>query len=426
MDIIDEYRSQINDLNTVIARIGRLSSFFNKIETVDAVTDIFQLFIEELRSLFSIKYAGLLLLDKQELEFQLVCSNPPEAAGDCSSQYAEEVDAGVFGWAISQNKFSVLPDRYSADSVTVIFPLKRNRRVFGAVLAKLDADKDIMNSEQQSYLSVFFKQLTMAIGNAVYLEQINRQRNELEKYRRKIEAELLSAKKIQENIIPKKFPVFTSVFFNAYYQPYEKIGGDFYDVLKINERRFMAVIADVSGHGVPAALGTSAIKSAVYGGINPLHYDFQASVASIIRNLQVSFTDEQYATLFLGDFDLSARRITYASFGHMPVIQHNQITNVIQLLESNNLFVSSLEFENIKYNSARIGETDTFLMYTDGIIESANKNGDMFGLEKLISLVKSSRKELLLKTLLKQNAVFCAGEVIDDDIAILQISFGSL
>lgn len=423
---VEDYRRQINDLNTVIGRVARLSNFFNKIETVDSVKEIFNLFIDELKSLFEIKFAGLFLLDKDELDFELFTVNPQELFKECQNLFTEDVEAGVFGWAINQSKFSVLPDKNDLDKLTVVFPLKRNRRIFGAVIVKMAADKDFLNSEQQSYLSVFFKQLTMALGNAVYLEEINKQKNELEKYRKRIEAEMLSAKKIQENIIPKKFPMISTTFFNAVYQPYEKIGGDFYDVLKINDRHFVAVIADVSGHGVPAALGTAAIKTAVYGSVHPLRYNFMNTVGDIVRNLQVMFSDEQYATMFIGDFDLVNRKITYCSFGHMPVIQHNRSTNHITLLEANNLFVNCWEIDKLISATAKIGETDTFLLFTDGIIECVDNSGEMYGLDRLKDLVKSSSKEHLIKAVLKQNTQFCQQQVADDDIAVLQISMNNL
>jgi len=422
---IEDYRRQINDLNSVIGRVARLSNFFNKIETVDSVKEIFNLFIDELKSLFDIKFAGLFLLDKAELDFELFCVNPQEMFSDCNKLFVEDVEAGVFGWAIKQSKFTVLPDRSDVVSPTVVFPLKRNCRIFGAVIVKMAANKDFLNSEQQSYLSVFFKQLTMALGNAVYLEEINNQKNELEKYRKRIEAEMLSAKKIQENIIPKIFPVITSVFFNAVYQPYEKIGGDFYDVIKINDRHFIAVIADVSGHGVPAALGTAAIKTAVYGSVHPLRYDFMNTVCDIVHNLQVLFSEEQYATMFIGDFDLLTCKVTYCSFGHMPVIQHNRSTNHVALLEANNLFVNCWEIDKLVSATAKIGEKDTFLLFTDGIVETVDNSGEMYGMERLKQLVITNSKEHLIKAVLKQNAQFCQQQIIDDDIAALQISMHS-
>jgi len=348
---IADYKIQIDNLNLVITRIDKLSNFYSRIEAADSVAEIFRLFTEELAVLLKIDFSGLFLLSDDELEFEMKVVSPVKFSSACASVYNEAVKSGVFGWAINQKRFSVVPYPGTMISIEkkqgllIIFPMKRNRKIFGAIISQLQIGQRSLSSEQQTFLSIISKQATLALGNALYLVKINTQKAVLEKYKKRIDEELNAAKRIQEGIIPTSFDEISGVEFRSKYLPYHKIGGDYFDVVKIDKYRFVAVMADVSGHGVPAALGTAILKSAVYSSVNSLNFNFQESVVELYRHLWHSLPEEQFATMFIGCFNVVTHKVEYYSFGHLPVIHRKHKGNIEYLKATSGIIgISQLEF----------------------------------------------------------------------------------
>ncbi len=420
---MEDYRDQIDNLNFVISNINKLSNFYSKIESTDSIHNIYSYYIEEIKSLFVIDYLGLYLLDNGELEFLLKDVYPKNKIKTCQEDFNNSIQSNIFGWAIKQNKFSVIPheDGLNNSKLTIIFPLKRNKKIFGALINVIETSQSSLSNEQQAYLSIISKQLTLALGNAQYLEKINSQKNILEKYKKGNEKELNLAKKIQQNIIPKTFPLINNVSFNSSYQPYEKIGGDFFDVIKISNRKFVAIIADISGHGVPAALGTATLKSALYSSITPVQFDLTKSVKNLYKHLIDSFYSEQYTTLFVGEFDIITKKIKYYSFGHLPIFHLSYINNKIDFLESTTGFVGINEIKEFEFNTAYFNRGDTLLLLTDGVIEATDKDYNIFGFDKVVEIMKTKRKDRVITEILKEMKLFSNGVKNDDDVAILQI-----
>ena len=434
---MEDYKTQIDNLNFVISKINKLSNFYSKIESTDSIYEIFSHFVNEIKSLFVIEYLGLFLLDDDDIEFVLKDIFPKNKKEICLKNFNNNIQSNIFGWAIKQNKFSVIPhiksdkknrinENFDGESLdyeklTIIFPLKRNNKIFGALVNELRTSQSSLNNEQQAYLSIISKQLTLALGNALYLEKINTQKNTLEKYKKRNEKELNLAKKIQQNIIPKTFPNINNINFNSSYQPYEKIGGDFFDVIKISNRKFVAVIADISGHGVPAALGTATLKSALYSSITPVQFDLTKSVKTLYKHLINSFYSEQYSTLFVGEFDIITKKIRYYSFGHLPVFHLAYRKNQINFLEATTGFVGINEIKKFEFNTAYFDRGDTLLLLTDGVIETTDIDYNIFGFDKVIDILKTKKKDRVIIEILSEMKKFSNGVKIDDDVAILQI-----
>jgi len=431
---MEDYKTQIDNLNFVISKINKLSNFYSKIESTDSVHDIFSYFTQEIKSLFVIEYLGLFLLNGDEVEFLMKEIYPKNKEETCLKEFNNSIQSNVFGWAINQNKFSVIPhidndektdkteyEGSESKKLTIIFPLKRNKKIFGALINEIRTNQSSLNNEQQAYLSIISKQLTLALGNALYLEKINLQKNILEKYKKSNEKELNLAKKIQQNIIPKSFPPINNINFNSSYQPYEKIGGDFFDVIKINNRKFVAIIADISGHGVPAALGTATLKSALYSSITPVQFDLTKSVKNLYKHLSDSFYKEQYTTLFIGEFDIITKKIRYYSFGHLPIFHLSYRKNKISFLEATTGFVGINKIKDFEFNTSYFDRGDTLLLLTDGVIEATDKDYNIFGFDKVIEIMKTKRKDRVISEILKEMKKFSNGIKNDDDVAILQI-----
>jgi sigma-B regulation protein RsbU (phosphoserine phosphatase) len=196
-----------------------------------------------------------------------------------------------------------------------------------------------------------------------------------------VENELATARRIQTSILPRALPELTGLRLAASYRPMTQVAGDFYDFLRLDGRRVTVLVADVSGHGVPAALIASMLKVAFAQ--QAKHAADPASVLAGLNSILNGVLDGQFVTAACAHIDLAAHTITYAGAGHPPAILVRRSSGEILELEENGLFLGP--FKNASYTniSAPFDRGDRLLLYTDGIVEATFTDGEPFGPERL-------------------------------------------
>jgi sigma-B regulation protein RsbU (phosphoserine phosphatase) len=196
-----------------------------------------------------------------------------------------------------------------------------------------------------------------------------------------VESELATARRIQTSILPRTLPDLTGLRLAASYRPMTQVAGDFYDFLQIDERRVTVLVADVSGHGVPAALIASMLK--VGFAQQAVHAADPASVLAGLNGILNGVLDGQFVTAACAHIDLDAHAVIYAGAGHPPAMLFRQASGDIVELAENGLFLGP--FRKASYANMRVPFHcgDRLLMYTDGIVEATFSDGDAFGAERL-------------------------------------------
>ena len=184
----------------------------------------------------------------------------------------------------------------------------------------------------------------------------------------------------------------------------------------------MFVIADISGHGVDATLGTATLKATLYSSINPIRYNLQTSVNTLVKKLEHTFTYEQYLTLIIGEVDILSKKLKYYSFGHFPGIHYNKRSKKITLIEANQSPIGLSEIQNIKRSVVQFDRGDKFLFLTNGVFESYNKREEMYGLERILFAIKNCKTENILPKIQKDVKKFVGTQPFDDDITMLQFN----
>jgi len=169
----------------------------------------------------------------------------------------------------------------------------------------------------------------------------------------------------------------------VYYDPASSVAGDLYDFLRVDDRHAGAIVADVSGHGIPAALIASMMKIAV-SSQSPLAHDPAALLREVNRTLRGQVRRVFVTACYLF-FDMEQRRVTVANAGHPPPLLHRGGT----LRELGPYGVMLGRFE-----AAYTAETielrpgDRIVAYTDGVPEALNARGEAFGQERLEQLIR--------------------------------------
>lgn len=204
-----------------------------------------------------------------------------------------------------------------------------------------------------------------------------------------VEQELATARNIQNSILPRSSPHFAALRIASRYQPMTAVAGDFYDFLKTGENSLTILVADVSGHGVPAALVASMLKIC-FAAQRPQARD-PASVLAGFNTMLRDVLAGQYVTAACAAIDLATRTVTYSGAGHPPaLLLRNDSGDLVHLAE-NGLFIGPFPQATYTNISVPFGSGDKLLLYTDGILEASASDGQPFGYEGLTRFLLTTK-----------------------------------
>jgi phosphoserine phosphatase RsbU/P len=216
-----------------------------------------------------------------------------------------------------------------------------------------------------------------------------------------IEHELEIAREIQTSILPSGNPELKNLRVSAAYCPMEAVAGDFYEFIAVDENRTGILVADVSGHGVPAALIAAMIKVAMQSVMHCAH-----DPGEVLRELNRILSPQLRAQLVSAAYlwlDTENRVGSYSAAGHPPLLHWRE--GKLERIESNGVLFGVLPEPDYPVCAVDIKPGDRFLLYTDGVTEPENTRGDPFGdsqLEQVIRVNRSRPGSELLQQVLSE------------------------
>jgi serine phosphatase RsbU (regulator of sigma subunit) len=192
-----------------------------------------------------------------------------------------------------------------------------------------------------------------------------------------IARELETARQIQSFILPQKTVDIKGLHLAAHYVPMASVAGDFYDFARIDEKRLGILVADVSGHGVPASLVSAMVKIAFVSQLP--HADDPARVLAGINQILCGKLESDFVTAGYLFIDTEKQSVIYAGAGHPPLLLWRGSEQKIYEYREKGIILG--QFEDAQYLDIdlELKSGDRFLLYTDGIIEASNADGDRFG-----------------------------------------------
>ena len=251
------------------------------------------------------------------------------------------------------------------------------------------------------------------------LEQANK---ELTDFQSLIHKELDQAKMAQEFLLPK-LPEDQRIEIAAKFVPMAQIGGDFYDIVQIDEDRHGLLIADVTGHGIPAALLTfmssTAFKNVAVGNNSP-----KSVLEQTNERLYSKMPDDSFVTMFYAIYDAQTHKLKFTQAGHLPALLLHHESKRITKLETRDPLIGALNHHEVSFNENEVALSpgDRIILYTDAITECTDKNGAQLGIEGLSEFIHS-RWDLSPRKLL--DSIYSYGlrrsnqPVYQDDITML-------
>ena len=243
-----------------------------------------------------------------------------------------------------------------------------------------------------------------------------------------IKSDLAVAGEIQQAILPQKFPPIEEmadmVDLFATMTPAKEVGGDFFDFFKIDEKRLGFVIADVSGKGVPASI-FMAVSRTLLRATGMRGIDTNECLNYVNNMLCHESIDSMFVTVFYGIYNTETGLVEYTNAGHNPPYVVRADGTVDALPMSENIVAGMFDDFTFTQSTLQLDKGDMLVLFTDGVTEAFNTNGEMFdekGLETTLEnkgAGKSSHD--ICQEILKDVNDFSGKEPQSDDITLMAI-----
>jgi len=259
-------------------------------------------------------------------------------------------------------------------------PLWNNREIMGVIYSDRTALLGQFSEEDLRLLTLLANLAALKIENARLFE------DSLEKAR--MEKELIMAQQIQRNFLPKLDPVFEPYDISGSARSCTHVGGDYFDFIPIDQCRLGLVIADVSGHGVSAALLMASLRSSLYALIQATR-DLALLAAQLNDTVHRDSDSHSFISFFCGVLDRDKREVTFINAGHNPPLLMEP-GGGIRFLDSTGFCLGM--FPGVRYETTtiRLAPGEILCLYTDGIIEGRNRKQEEYTVEGLVQQLRES------------------------------------
>ena len=296
---------------------------------------------------------------------------------------------GITGYVILNNQSVIVPDvrldpRYvqgrQKTLSEIAVPIILNERAIGAL--NLESDRlSTYTGDDVEVLHFFADAAAISLEKAMLHRQLLDQ--EL------INKQLETAREVQSRLLPDSAPSLCGYDLAGICIPADQIGGDYFDYIPLTRKRLGLAIADVSGHGIPSALVMTAfralLRTRARGRLGP------AQVARTINQLLPEFTgNNHFVTILYAILDAPSGMLTYTSCGHPPPLLLGAGGTVEQLDQHNTALGI---FHNLHFTDAQVPlhPGDILVLYTDGVTELTNRQGQAFGIARLVQVIQANR-----------------------------------
>jgi sigma-B regulation protein RsbU (phosphoserine phosphatase) len=255
--------------------------------------------------------------------------------------------------------------------------------------------------------------------------EVARAREEALIHQQEQEREIAEAKAIQEKLLPREIPQMPGYEIATAWQSARLVGGDYFDILPLDEKTLGICIADVAGKGMPAALLMSNLQAAVRG-LSSLSIAPDLLCSRLNSIVYRNTESDRFITFFYARLDGQARQLAYVNAGHnAPFVVRSDGSH--ERLRDGGPVLGVFASRNYEMGSAQLSAGARVILFTDGITEACNPAGEEFGEARLLRLLKDHRSmsaDELQAKILAVVAEFSEGHW-QDDATLLVLAVGA-
>lgn len=419
---------RVNKKNTVIEKLStvdKLRMLLDITKTISRSLDldeVLNLVMDTLGSLLPYDAAGIYLIEFSadnkdpyifkskvirgyKISFELI--EPRLKMGEGFLGTVAQTGKAIISHDVSKDE-RYFPAREHTRS-EMIAPIVSNDKVIGV----FDLESDSLDAYSDDDLAVL-QLLTSQV--AIIIEKVRLHDQVVEKKR--LQAQLEIARQVQLELLPASDPKIDNFDVSAYIFPAEEVSGDYYDWVKVFDDQIGIVVADAVGKGIPAALLMSFLRASLRSCVQ-IGYAPHIAFSKVSSLLYESIEDNKFITAIYGILDYTNRTFVFSNAGHNPplLIKPNGEYRFVEYGD-----VPLGMFEDVHYHQhfIRFEEDQVLVLYTDGITEAANPNGEEYGQERLAKRILDGLQvrlpaKQLIDHVRKGVADFTERKFLDDD-----------
>ncbi len=438
-NLLREVREANDGVTRAKEEIEALNDLLNQINQVNDIKKVASIVTEFAGRRYGIRYSSIFAFDESGTHARFVSGDIPDWLTREQKEfiYSEPfpvttVETGALMLANFRRKPTYyarvdrsrstpqeqyIVDAYGLKSFFVI-PLLIHGEIIGFLNFMATAGTERLSKEVRTRLSILAEQIAAVIYSKNLFEEIQSAREKSDRLLGSITRDLQTARKIQQSLVPGTMPGLEAYEVDALYLPMEQVGGDLFDFVPFPNGRFGVFVADVSGHGIPAAMVASMAKLALTVFAN--HVSSPGEFISYMNSSLTGRTADHFLTCFYGIFDPVTKELTYANAGHPPflLLRDGEISSH----GAKGPPVGIVEEMSFADNVIEVREGDRFLFFTDGIEEATNKEYEEFGVERIHrALLEDPRAPIStwLTSVLMAAMEFAGARDFQDDVTMV-------
>ena len=244
---------------------------------------------------------------------------------------------------------------------------------------------------------------------------------QIEELRRQTEQELNLARRIQQTFLPETLPQIPGYDLAVEWKTARQVGGDFYDVIQLDEQRYGLLIADVSDKGLPASLYMTVARTL----LRAVARDFTSPAETLTRVnqlLQLDSSQSFFVTLFYMILDVKTGQLLCSIAGHTPPIYLQPQQNQAHSLGRGGIALGIMDPIQLKDDTLQIDKGEAFFLYTDGVSETRNSQNEEYGTKRLEDLLRDANQKSarsLIELVMKDLEEYSGFSALEDDCTML-------
>jgi len=302
-----------------------------------------------------------------------------------------ELDRGILGWVAREGRGLIVPDvakdpRYvqarASTRSEMAAPLTYEGEVIGVF--NLESDRPgAFDEHDLELLGTFSNQAAISIAHARLHAEASQ--------KRRLEEQLEVARSIQESLLPGRAPEIPGHVLAGRNIPSWAVGGDYFDFLPLREGRWAIVVADVSGHGIPAGLIMAGFRSEVRAELRR-HEEPREVLGHVNRVLAQELDPDHFVTAFLGVYAPASGTLVYSSAGHEPGLLVRR-DGKVEMLSEGGLLLGVFPDATYGHAMVNLAPGDRLLLYTDGLSDAGDPWGDRLGPDGVLRILREAEDD---------------------------------
>lgn len=376
-------------LRNAVAELAVLNDVATTINSTQPVEKIIDHIVKKCVKHLNVEQGVVMLLDEADEVNPLHTMIREQQSSSKILPY--RFDAQLTGWMLKNQapllinnlkedeRFKSVVEQNTPFQSLLSVPLKIKNKMIGVLTVFNKKSEVTFSPDDQKLLSIIASQSAQIIENSRLMEK--------EQNLRIMEEEMRLARITQENLLPKNLPHISGYQISAKTISAQQVGGDYYDLIRIDDLHFAFCVGDISGKGMPAAMLMSNLQATLRSHLSPGKSSKEIITAS--NNLLYNSTEStKFATLFFGIINIASKEITYCNAGHNNPYYYKKDLSYSEL-SAGGIILGCLPGSAYEEEIISPGNNELILIYSDGITEAMNKDNEEYGEERLQKVMQT-------------------------------------